>query len=156
MSKERAWLHYGINPILFMALVSWGFLTLTRLGLTLWQWGLVPEGGLSSIFLGGLRVDIASICGLYALPLLVITIITLLPKVTVGPVLIRILSAYCAAALAFLVMNEAATPSFVLEYGVRPNHIYVQYLVYPREVFSMLWHGHKLSLVLGIALTLGV
>lgn len=154
MSKERAWLHYGINPILFMALVSWGFLTLTRLGLTLWQWGLVPEGGLSSIFLGGLRVDIASICGLYALPLLVITIITLLPKVTVGPVLIRILSAYCAAALAFLVMNEAATPSFVLEYGVRPNHIYVQYLVYPREVFSMLWHGHKLSLILGIALTL--
>ncbi len=154
VSKCPKWLHYGINPVLFLALVSWAFLTLSRLGLALWQWQLVPDHGLRSIFLGGLRVDIASICGLYALPLLVITIVTLLPKITVGPVLIRILSGYCAAALAFLVMNEAATPSFILEYGMRPNHIYVQYLVYPREVFSMLWHGHKVSLILGVVLTL--
>ena len=154
VSKGSTWLHYGINPVLFLALISGAFLTLSRLGLTIWQWEYVPEGGLASIFLGGLRVDIAAICGLYALPLLVITIVTLLPKVTLGPVLVRLLSGYCAAALAFLVMNEAATPSFVLEYGVRPNHIYVQYLVYPREVFSMLWHGHKLALILGIVLTL--
>ena len=82
VSKGSTWLHYGINPVLFLALISGAFLTLSRLGLTIWQWEYVPEGGLASIFLGGLRVDIASICGLYALPLLVITIVTLLPKVT--------------------------------------------------------------------------
>lgn len=67
VSKCPKWLHYGINPVLFLALVSWAFLTLSRLGLALWQWQLIPDHGLRSIFLGGLRVDIASICGLYPL-----------------------------------------------------------------------------------------
>ena len=146
------WRHYGLNPILLLALVSLALLTLTRLGLTIWYWEQVPEGGIGSIFLGGLRVDIASLCALYALPLLITCALALIRR-SMAPWLTRILSGYCALVLAFLVLNEAATPSFILEYGVRPNHLYVQYLEYPREVFSMLWQGHKLALLASCVLT---
>ncbi len=109
--------------------------------------------GLFKILLGAIRIDFASVCALYALPLLAVTIGSLLPKVRLGLWFVRVLQVYCAAAVSFLVMNEAATPSFIMEYGVRPNHLYVQYLRYPREVISMLWQGHKLSLILGVILT---
>ena len=146
------WRHYGVNPILLLALVSWALLTLTRLGLTLWYWEQVPQGGLSSIFWGGLRGDLATLCALYALPLLTVSVLALVRK-PLGRWLTQLLSCYCALVLAFLMLNEAATPSFILEYGVRPNHLYVQYLQYPREVFAMLWQGHQLSLLACVALT---
>lgn len=44
---------------------------------------------------------------------------------------------------------EVATPGFLMEYGVRPNHIFVEYLIYPKEVSNTLWLGHKAELLAG-------
>ena len=49
---------------------------------------------------------------------------------------------------------ELATPQFLTEYDSRPNRLFVEYLVYPREVLAMLWNGYRGSLAL-IAVCLG-
>lgn len=145
--------HSGVGPLLMMGALSLVLLSLSRLLLVIWQYDQVPSGGLGLVFLQGIRVDFASICGLFALPLLLLGALNILPWQRLPSVVLFLLKLYGAAAIAFLVMNEAATPGFILEYGVRPNHIYVKYLIYPREVFLTLWGGHKLELFLSCAVT---
>ncbi|SQH74718.1 protein of unknown function [Shewanella benthica] len=36
---------------------------------------------------------------------------------------------------------EVSSAAFIQEYGIRPNRLYIEYLIYPKEVFSMLWGG---------------
>lgn len=33
---------------------------------------------------------------------------------------------------------------------MRPNRLYVEYLIYPKEVFAMLWAGRKAELLLAL------
>jgi phosphoglycerol transferase MdoB-like AlkP superfamily enzyme len=47
--------------------------------------------------------------------------------------------------LAFFI--EASTISFIAEYDSRPNYLFVEYLSYPKEVFSMLAGSHLLELI---------
>lgn len=58
--------------------------------------------------------------------------------------------AMAVAGLWILVYMELATPSFISEYNLRPNRLFIEYLVYPKEVFSMLWVGYKLELAVGL------
>ncbi len=138
------WLHAGLMPALILSLVALVLLTLSRILLIIWQNKHLPDGSLSYILLQGLRVDFATLCALMAPLLLTLSVLCLI-RLSPAPVL-WLCRVYVAAAITFLVMNEAATPGFILEYGVRPNHLYVQYLMYPREVFSTLWGGHKVAL----------
>jgi phosphoglycerol transferase len=56
-----------------------------------------------------------------------------------------------------LVYMEVLTPTFILEYDLRPNRLFIEYLIYPKEVFSMLWTGYKLEILLStIALVITV
>lgn len=135
-------------PIIAASLLM---LTLSRLGLCLWQRELLPPHSLSFILGMGLRYDIACICALFGLPVLLtllLSAVKFLPRF-----ILWVVKIWCAAAFAFLVMNEAATPGFILEYGVRPNQLYVQYLIYPAEVLKTLWGGHKLELFASIVIT---
>ena len=143
--------HFGLGPILVIFAVYMALLSVSRIGLMLWQWDVIPESGAITVLLYGLRFDFASICGLLAPVLLLLSICSLLGALP--RVLVWIVRFYLAAAGAFLIMNEAATPGFILEYGVRPNNIYVKYLIYPTEVIKTLWGGHKLELLLSLALT---
>lgn len=147
------YMHFGVNPVLVMALVAMVILSISRIMLIAWVYDQVPENGVIYILLQGIRIDFASICGLFALPLLVVSGLSLIPFVTFPRFILLLIRIYCAAAIAFLVMNEMATPGFINEYGVRPNHLYVQYLMYPKEVFATLWGGHKLELFLSLIVT---
>jgi phosphoglycerol transferase MdoB-like AlkP superfamily enzyme len=42
---------------------------------------------------------------------------------------------------------EVVTPPFIAEYDIRPNYLFVEYLKYPGEVFSMLFVGYKIDLL---------
>ncbi|MCK0527547.1 LTA synthase family protein [Anaerobiospirillum sp. NML120449] len=153
-------LHYGVNPILVMALMAMVFFSLSRIALSIWQWDVIPEGTFHIVLLQGIRVDFASVCGLFALPFLVLTLASLNPYVRVPRIIPFIISIYCALGFAFIVLNELATPGFIMEYGVRPNQIYVQYIKYLKELTATLWGGHKLELFAtiigtGIALYVG-
>ncbi len=52
--------------------------------------------------------------------------------------------------LAFFV--EASSSSFIEQYDSRPNYLFVEYLAYPKEVFSMLTGSHLVELVAFTAL----
>ncbi|ULX65742.1 sulfatase-like hydrolase/transferase [Bordetella pertussis] len=113
-------------------------LTLSRLGLSAWQWERVQAaGGLGPIMLGGLRMDLRLLALVLALP------------AVLAPWFGH--RAWAASATAWwyrvwwmlFVLLEVSTPQFIAEYDTRPNRLYFEYLVHPREVASMLWEGYK-------------
>jgi len=93
------------------------------------------------MFVLGLRMDTVLICYLLLAPALVLAL---------APVRRwrdGLVAGYMAAATFVLVYFEVATPPFIAEYDKRPDRVFIEYLVYPREVFAMLWANHKLGLV---------
>lgn len=113
-------------------------LTLSRLGLSAWQWDRVQAaGGLGPSMLGGLRMDLRLLALVLALP------------AVLAPWFGH--RAWAASATAWwyrvwwmlFVLLEVSTPQFIAEYDTRPNRLYFEYLVHPREVASMLWEGYK-------------
>ena len=55
--------------------------------------------------------------------------------------------------IALIIFMELVTPAFINQYDVRPNRLFIEYLKYPREVFSMLWTGYKSTVFLSLGLT---
>lgn len=132
--------------LVFMALgLVW--LSSFRLGLVLWQSERIDSAAdVLHILLSGVRVDVSSLCYLFILP--TILILTLFIANKSSKVLRRVLSGYICFALCFLVYLEVITPTFIKEYDLRPNRLLIEYLVYPKEVFSMLWTGYKPQIVI--------
>lgn len=124
-------------------------LSLSRIVLVAWYWDRVaPTGGSLFIFLQGIRFDLV------------------LMGMLVGPALLaapwlsgrkngsRILRYYLVAVTFFIVWVEMGTIPYIDQYDARPNYIYVEYLKYPREVFSMLLTSYGLLMVLVAFVTL--
>ncbi len=55
--------------------------------------------------------------------------------------------AYLGLTTALVFFVEASTISFIDQYDSRPNYLYVEYLAYPKEVFSMLAGTHLFELI---------
>ncbi|EKO3488559.1 LTA synthase family protein [Vibrio fluvialis] len=141
-----------IYPIVCATIVLIIIFTLSRLGLAVWHFDRVSDaGGWGTIFLSGLRVDIASICYLLILPALLSSLFS--GEHLVGRIWHWILRVWITAGLWLVVYMEVATPPFILEYDLRPNRLFVEYLIYPKEVFSMLWTGYKLELFIGLVVS---
>lgn len=139
-------------PLIVMFISGLLLLSLTRLGLVAWKWERVQATGeLCQILLQGVRVDVIQLGLLAIIPVLLSPILATrkLFKVWRGFTYWWVL-----LSLVLLVFLEAATPGFILEYDVRPNRIFVEYLKYPHEVFGMLWQGFKTELVFGLVMTL--
>ena len=45
-------------------------------------------------------------------------------------------TAWLSLSLILIALLEFATPQFLYEYDSRPNRLFIEYLVYPREVFA--------------------
>ena len=144
--RLRRRMHYGVGPIVAMAITAMLFLSLSRICLSLWQLDAITDVSLGWILTQGLRVDFASVCGLYALPLLILLIGSMNPYVRVPRIILFIIRVYGTLAFAFLVFNELLTPWFIADYGTRPNHIFVGYLTDFSDLISVLWSAHKLVL----------
>ncbi|MCG2838028.1 LTA synthase family protein [Photobacterium sp. WH77] len=136
-------------PIALFALLSLILLSVSRVVLTLWQIDHITGWqDWASILLQGVRVDVSTLCWLLILPSL---LLALLPtQGLLGQIWLFILRLWLVAGLWILVYMELATPSFISEYNLRPNRLFIEYLVYPKEVFSMLWVGYKLELAVGL------
>lgn len=125
-------------------------LTLSRIALSWWTMDRIDlVDGMREVFLGGLRVDIATLCGLLGVPA---ALWMLLPEHWIRHrVVLPAATLYASALLATLAFLEASTPSFIAEYGLRPNRIFVEYLVYPQEVAATVAKGHAGSALLTVA-----
>ena len=139
------------EPFAILYLIGLPLLSISRALLMLWQFDRVAATGIwPEMLLQGMRADTIQL-GLLSLPLLL-----LLPIAgfqggwkhwrRMGYFWVI----FCLTLLVFL---EAATPGFIAEYDSRPNRIFVEYLKYPNEVFTMLWTGFKIHLFAGITAT---
>ena len=45
---------------------------------------------------------------------------------------------------------ECSTPSFVDQFDSRPNILFLEYLVHPREVGATLWAAYKLPIIVAV------
>ena len=126
-------------------------LTLSRLALMLWQWERVQAAGNPAwMLVQGVRADLILLGLLLAIPVLLAPLLA----ISRWKILWRRFSyVWCLIALTLLIFIELSTPSFLLQYDVRPNRLYIEYLKYPKEVFSTLWHGFRVPLILGTAFT---
>ena len=142
LSKNRLGVLFPIVATFIACIIV---LTISRLGLSLWQIDRVNDSvGWGHIFLGGLRVDTSSLCYLLVIPTLLSCL--LLGNNKVGQIFSIFLRSWIIIALWIVVYMEVVTPAFITEYDVRPNRLFIEYLIYPKEVFGMLWSGYKLDL----------
>jgi phosphoglycerol transferase MdoB-like AlkP superfamily enzyme len=132
--------------VLGFILLGAAALGLSRAVLIGWQWDRVDvTDSLWSMLLQGLRSDLITL-GLFSAP-----IVVLLPLFVAANRLSwwsRLASLWLSISLIAILFLEFATPQFLYEYDSRPNRLFIEYLVYPREVFAMLWTGYKGTLAL--------
>jgi len=140
---------YGV--LLFLLLTGLTVLSLSRLGLIAWQWDRVTSAtDLWLIISQGIRADLI-IMGMLLAPLALLG--PILATRLAWPVWRVLVLVWGVIAITLLVFMEAATPAFILQYDLRPNRLFVEYLKYPREVFATLWGDFRLPLLLGVLIT---
>ncbi|HQN64716.1 MAG TPA: LTA synthase family protein [Methylophilus sp.] len=138
-------------PLVAMLLLGLVLLSLSRIGLVLWKFDRVnATGKLMEVLLQGVRVDVIQLGLLALLPLL---LAPFLVNARLFKIWHKLTYWWVVLGLALLVFLEASTPGFITEYDVRPNRIFVEYLKYPNEVFTMLWRGFKIDVFAGIGAT---
>jgi len=124
-------------------------LSLSRLLLIAWYWDRVaPTGGSGFILLQGVRFDIV-LMGMLVGPALLAA--PWLSGRKPGGSLLRY---YLVAVTIFVVWVELGTIPYIDQYDSRPDFIYVEYLKYPREVFSMLLTSYAVLIVMAAFATL--
>ncbi len=130
-----------LRPLAIYAVAVLLCTTLARIALVVWQLGRVEAANmLGHVFVQGLRFDVIVIGFLLLAPVLGLTVFATTRFMSrVGE---RLLGWYMTATFAGVVFLELATPSFINEYDARPNRLFFEYLIYPKEVASTLMAGY--------------
>ena len=137
-------------PLIAMYMMALPILSLSRIGLMLWQSERVVATGVwPEMLLQGVRVDIIQLGLLVLLPLL---IAPLFAHKKAWQWWKHFSYLWVAISIVLLIFLEAASPGFIAEYNARPNRLFVEYLKYPKEVLPMLWNGFRLSVFATIGL----
>lgn len=146
-------INHGAGPYVYllrMAGMAMVLLSLSRVGLALWQAERVgATGDWLAVLLQGVRAD-SILVSLWCFPL-----VMLLPLLGAWQRAWLWLSFHWAwLGLVFIVFIELATPAFLLQFDSRPNRLFIEYLRYPKEVLSTLLFGFTLSFIGGLVLTI--
>ncbi len=130
-------------------------LSLARLGFSLWKYERVAAvDGWDDLALLGLRMDLIAV-SLFVAPIVLLDLVAG-GKHLVGRLVARLQHVYLVAGALLFLFLETATPPFIAEYDTRPNRLFIEYLVHPREVSSMLIKGYKFELFVGAIVSLAV
>lgn len=108
--------------------------------------------GIVYILLQGLRFDLITIGMTFGIPALLLTALS--PWKFLRPLTALLIPAILTLVVTLIVMLEASTLTFISQYDARPNILFIEYLKYPREVFSTLLLGFPIQTVLAIGLTI--
>lgn len=141
-----------LRPLLIFLVVATLLLSLARLGLVIWQWPRVAAVDGSWRVLGfGIRMDMILIC--YLLVPVALGLLLFPVRLNSNSLWQKISAAWLSFWIVFMVFMEAATPPFVLQYDLRPNRIFVEYLNHPKEVALTIWGGFRIQLLAALLLT---
>tara|TARA_R110001592_G_scaffold52511_11_gene160722 strand:- start:1145 stop:3094 length:1950 start_codon:yes stop_codon:yes gene_type:complete len=100
------------------------------------------------VLIQGIRVDIIVVGYFFLIPA---TLSIWLKQGSLSKLISPLLALWLILSFTTLIFMEVTTPEFIMEYDVRPNRIFLDYLIYPKEVFSMLWEGYKPAIFIGLA-----
>lgn len=103
------------------------------------------------IFPIGLRMDLILLSYILFLPTV---LVFLLPDAVLKKTA-PFLNFYFILFLVVILFLELATPNFIGQYDTRPNQLFIEYLIYPKEVISMLYKGFLPSIIATIILLIG-
>lgn len=138
-------------PLIAMFIIGLPILSLSRIGLILWQADRVNATHLLQIILvQGVRVDLILLSLLTIIPLLLSPIFALFRAWKQWRYFSFI---WMIIAITFIIFLESATPGFIAEYDTRPNRLLIDYLTYPQEIISMLWNGFRVHVLTSIIAT---
>jgi phosphoglycerol transferase MdoB-like AlkP superfamily enzyme len=136
-----------VVPIRVIALLML-ILSLSRIVMLAWYWDRVePTGGSWFILLQGIRFDFV-LMGMLMGPALLVA-----PWVSGYRRRAAWLRYYMVAVAVFVSWVELGTVPYIDQYDSRPDYIYVEYLIYPREVLSTLLVSYSLLMLLVGAVT---
>ena len=123
-------------------------LSLSRIVLLAWYWDRVePTGGTWFILLQGIRFDIV-LMGMVLGPVLLAA-----PWVAGFKAGVSLMRYYMVAVAVFVFWVELGTIPYIDQYDSRPDYIYVEYLIYPREVLATLLASYGLLMLIVGAVT---
>ena len=135
--------------ILKLGLLALLLMSASRLALSWYYFDRIGSlADLGYMLLQGVRVDLIVVGALFAIPLLISLWLSDGP---VSKAAVTVVKGWLYVAFAAIVFMEVVTPQFIVEYDLRPNRLFIDYLIYPAEVFSMLWQGYKLVMFLSLA-----
>ncbi|HEX8563341.1 MAG TPA: LTA synthase family protein [Flavobacterium sp.] len=138
-----------LKPALNFLFIGLLITTLSRLLLFfIFRERVVETPDFGFIFPIGLRMDLILFSYLLFLP---VVLITLLPD-SVLRRMSRFFNFYFIFFLVLIFLLELATPDFIKQYDTRPNKLFIDYLIYPKEVIGMLYKSYLLSIILTIVL----
>lgn len=133
-----------LRPVINFLIIALLVTTLSRfLLLFLFSSRITATPDYACIFPIGLRMDIILLCYLAALPVFLISI---LPNKLLGKIQ-GFITAYFIVFLSLILILEMATPNFINEYDTRPNKLFLDYLIYPKEVLGTLFKSYLLSII---------
>jgi phosphoglycerol transferase MdoB-like AlkP superfamily enzyme len=126
-----------LRPFALFGVALLVMLSLVRGALVLWQLDrVVAADMIGTIFLQGLRFDVVLLGFLYLVPVFTFVVFfTSRFMLRIGRPLLLV---YLVAVFGLALFLELATPSFINQYDSRPNRIFFEYLIYPKEVGSTL------------------
>lgn len=151
--KRTFLLFLGPYAILFkLMFVGLLILSFSRGALVIWQWDRVTYAvNLWQMFLQGVRADLI-IMGMLIAPLALL--MPFLVNKFGWSLWQKLVWLWSLVIVVLIVFMESATPAFIMQYDLRPNRLFVEYLKYPKEVFSTLWEGFRVPLILGVSVTI--
>lgn len=140
--------------VLQMLLIGLIVLSLSRICLGIWQWERVRVTGLLfEILVQGIRADLILLGYFVAVPVLLAPFFA--HEVTRSFWRIFTVS-WATLALFFVIFMELASPPFMMQFDLRPNRLFIEYLSYPKEVVSTLWNGFRFALIFGIGFSVAL
>ncbi|KTF16364.1 LTA synthase family protein [Pseudoalteromonas sp. 10-33] len=136
---------FVLKPMLRFTIILISIFITSRIALLFWQHSRLNDGDIWPIISGAIRIDLSSIGYLATIGVFILILhVVARPKTELFQ---RIFTLYGSSVVTVVVIVEASTPAFINQYDVRPNRLYIEYLDYPQEVFSMLVHGHLFAML---------
>ena len=134
-----------LKPLLRFTIILISIFITSRIALLFWQHSRLNDGDIWPIISGAIRIDLSSIGYLATIGVFILILNVVARHKT--ELFQRIFTLYGSSVVTVVVIVEASTPAFINQYDVRPNRLYIEYLDYPQEVFSMLVHGHLFAML---------
>lgn len=133
-----------LKPLAYFFLIGLFLLFISRLCLFFVHYERATEvSNFYLLFVNGLRFDLILLSYLSLIPFLLLTIAP--PKA--NKVIDKILTIYFSFFLIIIAIMELCTPEFIDQYDTRPNNLFLEYLIYPKEIFNMMLKARPLVIL---------